>query len=100
MRPLGATERVPNQCHLLWLMGSSLIRWGALKLCPPFVLRTNITSVPLLAPVGRTLASMYMLLLVLQPERSTARIICPASHPGLIAAPYYLIPLMMYDRIC
>jgi hypothetical protein len=57
IRPLGATEGVPKMCHLLWLMGSSLIRCGALKVWPSFVLRANITSVPLLAPVGSTLAT-------------------------------------------
>jgi hypothetical protein len=35
-----------------------LTRTGALKLWPPSVLRANITSVPELAPVGSTLASM------------------------------------------
>jgi hypothetical protein len=57
MRPLGATESVPNQCHLLGLTGSSLILCGALKVCPPFVLRANITSV-VFRPDGSTLASM------------------------------------------
>jgi hypothetical protein len=56
-RPFGATENVPNQCHLLLLTGSSLTRWGALKVSPPSVLRTNITSV-VLRPGGTTLASM------------------------------------------
>jgi len=51
MRPLGATESVPNQCHLLRLIGSSLIRCGALKLWPPLVLRANITSQVLELPV-------------------------------------------------
>jgi hypothetical protein len=46
-RPFGATEKVPNQCHLL-VVASSLIFTGALKLAPPFVLRAIITSVPLL----------------------------------------------------
>jgi hypothetical protein len=46
-RPLGATEKVPNQCHLLGLL-SSLTRTGALKVAPPSVLLTNITSVVLL----------------------------------------------------
>ena len=32
-RPFGATENVPNQCHLLGLTGSSLTRFGALKVC-------------------------------------------------------------------
>jgi hypothetical protein len=54
MRPLGATESVPNQCHLLELTGSSLIRIGALKLAPPLVLRANMTLVP--PPDGLTLA--------------------------------------------
>jgi hypothetical protein len=58
MRPLGATEGVPKMCHLFWLIGSSLIRCGALKVWPSSVLRANITSVPLLAPVGITLATM------------------------------------------
>jgi hypothetical protein len=44
---LGATENVPNQCHL-FVVASSLIRTGALKLVPPLVLRAIITSVPLL----------------------------------------------------
>jgi hypothetical protein len=39
-------------------MGSSLIRSGALKLSPPFVLRANITSVPVLKPFGSTVATM------------------------------------------
>jgi hypothetical protein len=55
-RPLGATANVPNQCHLLVSL-SSLTRTGALKVAPPSVLRTNITSVVLL-PGGWTLASM------------------------------------------
>jgi len=46
---------VPNQCHLLELTGSSLIRTGALKLAPPLVLRANITLVP---PPGLALAIM------------------------------------------
>jgi hypothetical protein len=50
IRPLGATASVPNQCHLLELTGSSLMRWAALKLCPPLVLRANITLVP--PPLG------------------------------------------------
>jgi hypothetical protein len=45
-RPFGATENVPNQCHL-FVVASSLILTGALKLAPPSVLRANITSVPL-----------------------------------------------------
>jgi len=57
MRPLGATESVPKMCHLLGLTGSSLILCGALKVIPPSVLRANITSVPLLALNGSTLAS-------------------------------------------
>ena len=36
-RPLGATENVPNQCHLLGLTGSSLILRGELKVTPPSV---------------------------------------------------------------
>jgi hypothetical protein len=48
---------VPNQCHLLELTGSSLIRIGALKLAPPLVLRANMTLVP--PPLnGCTLATM------------------------------------------
>jgi hypothetical protein len=58
IRPFGATASVPNQCHLLWLTASSLIRYGALKVRPPSVLRTNITSVPVVKPVGCTLAIM------------------------------------------
>jgi hypothetical protein len=58
MRPFGATANVPNQCHLLWFTASSLIRCGALKVRPPSVLRANITSVPVLKPVGCTLAIM------------------------------------------
>jgi hypothetical protein len=54
---VGATENVPNQCHLLGLTGSSLIFCGGLKVNPPSVLRTNITSV-VLRPGGITLASM------------------------------------------
>jgi hypothetical protein len=54
---VGATENVPNQCHLLGLTGSSLILSGALKVNPSSVLRTNITSV-VLRPDGTTLASM------------------------------------------
>jgi hypothetical protein len=54
---LGATANVPNQCHLLGFTGSSLILCGALKVSPPSVLRTNITSV-VLRPGGTTLASM------------------------------------------
>jgi hypothetical protein len=54
---LGATEKVPNQCHLVGLMPSSLIRIGTLKFSPPSVLRANITSV-VVRPVGRTLHSM------------------------------------------
>jgi hypothetical protein len=46
-RPFGATENVPNQCHL-FVVASSLIRTGVLKLAPPSVLRAIITSVPLL----------------------------------------------------
>jgi len=56
-RPFGATENVPNQCHLLGLTGSSLILCGALKVCPPSMLRANITSV-VFRPDGCTLASM------------------------------------------
>jgi hypothetical protein len=44
---LGATANVPNQCHLLGLL-SSFTGMGALKVAPPSVLRTNITSVVLL----------------------------------------------------
>src|SRR5438874_1786527 len=47
MRPLGATESVPNQCHLLGLTGSSLIRSGALNVSPPLVERWNSTPPPL-----------------------------------------------------
>src|SRR5437899_2776878 len=79
MRPLGATEIVPNQCHLFWGLGSSLIRIGALKVWPPSVLRENMTLVPLPAPVRNTLANMYTLLLVAVPERSTARNVWPQS---------------------
>jgi hypothetical protein len=56
MRPLGATEGVPKMCHLFGLTGSSLIRIGALNVCPSSVLRANITSVPLLALNCSTLA--------------------------------------------
>jgi hypothetical protein len=55
IRPLGATPMVPNQCHLLGLTGSSLIRCAALKVAPPSVLRENITFVP---PPELTLATM------------------------------------------
>jgi hypothetical protein len=58
IRPFGATEIVPIQCHLLGLTASSLIRMEVLKLTPPLVLRANLTSAPPEAPVGRTLASM------------------------------------------
>jgi hypothetical protein len=58
MRPLGATESVPNQCHLLWLIGSSLIRIGALKVRPPSVLRENMISVPVEKPDGWIVANM------------------------------------------
>jgi len=54
---LGATANVPNQCHLVGLMPSSLIRTGALKVDPPSVLRTNITSV-VDRPAGSTLHNM------------------------------------------
>src|SRR5262245_28231582 len=57
IRPFGATESVPNQCHFEWLTGSSLIRRGALNVRPASVLRANITSLPLLKPDGCTLAS-------------------------------------------
>jgi hypothetical protein len=57
IRPFGATPIVPNQCHLLGLTGSSLMRCGALNVAPPLVLRANITSVPL-PPKGLTLATM------------------------------------------
>src|SRR2546429_8989327 len=83
---------VPNQCHLLLLTGSSLIRTGALKLWPPSVLRANITFVP---PPELTLATMEMLLLVAPPERSTARKICPASPPGLTVPPKTRLPPML-----
>src|SRR5438552_16877795 len=83
MRPFGATDSVPNQCHLLGLTGSSLIRRGVLKVSPPSVLRANITSV-VLRPGGTTLASMYILLLVAVPERSIARNNIPSSPAGLI----------------
>src|SRR5437773_4876420 len=93
MRPLGATDSVPNQCHLLELTGSSLIRRGALKVSPPSVLRTNITSV-VLRPGGTTLASMYMLLLVAVTERSIARNNCPSSPAGLIPPEPRLPPML------
>jgi hypothetical protein len=43
---------------LFWWLTSSLTRIGELKVVPPSVLRANITSVPLPAPFGSTLAIM------------------------------------------
>jgi hypothetical protein len=54
---LGATENVPNQCQWFWKLASSLTRIGALKVNPPSVLRTNITSV-VVRLGGCTLANM------------------------------------------
>ena len=91
-RPFGATENVPNQCHL-FVVASSLMRTGALKLTPPLVLRAIITSVPLLYPGGSTLRGVQTLLFVGPPERSTHRNIWPVSPPGLMDPPTMLPPM-------
>ena len=47
MRPLGATAKCRTNATYSGLTGIVVDRCGALKVCPPLVLRTNITSVVL-----------------------------------------------------
>src|SRR5207245_1713581 len=78
--PLGATDKVPNQCQAL-VPGSVLIRKGALQFTPPLVLRVNMTSARLVAaPVEQRAYTLPRVRLV---ERSTAIQGWPSKPPGL-----------------